>query len=150
MSKFYDFVVTKNNGQELSLDVFKGKVVLVVNSATNWGFTPQLKDLSQMYDDLKDKGFEILEIPCNQFKKQTPGTDQEIQTFCTANFGTKYTRLKKADVNGENEMPLYTFLKSEKGFKGFDMNPAGIAMGAMLSTIDKDYKNNPGIKWNFT
>lgn len=103
-----------------------------------------------MYDELKDKGFEILEVPCNQFKRQTPGSDKEIESFCTSHYGTKYIRITKSDVNGENELPLYTWLKEQKGFAGFDMNPAGIAMGAMLLTQDKDYKNKPDIKWNFT
>ena len=103
-----------------------------------------------MYDELKDKGFEILEVPCNQFKRQTPGSDKEIESFCTSHYGTKYIRITKSDVNGENELPLYTWLKEQKGFAGFDMNPAGIAMGTMLLTQDKDYKNKPDIKWNFT
>ena len=150
MSKFYEFKLKKNDGEDIDLSVFKGKVVLVVNSATNCGFTPQFKELSQMYDELKDKGFEILEVPCNQFKRQTPGSDKEIESFCTSHYGTKYTRITKSDVNGENELPLYTWLKEQKGFAGFDMNPAGIAMGAMLLTQDKDYKNKPDIKWNFT
>lgn len=150
MSKFYDFKLKKNDGEDFDLSTFKDKVVLVVNSATGCGFTPQLKDLSEMYDDLHERGFEILEIPCNQFKGQTPGTDEEIHAFCTGNFGTKYIRMKKADVNGENALPLFTWLKEQKGFKGFDMSPAGIAMSAMLATIDKNYKNNPDIKWNFT
>ena len=150
MSKFYEFKLKKNDGEDIDLSVFKGKVVLVVNSATNWGFTPQLKELSQMYDELKEKGFEILEVPCNQFNRQTPGSDKEVESFCTSHYGTKYIRITKSDVNGENELPLYTWLKEQKGFAGFDMNPMGIAMGAKLATIDKDYKNKPDIKWNFT
>ena len=123
---------------------------LVVNTATGCGFTPQYKDLEEMYEKYHDRGFEILDIPCNQFAGQTPGTDDEIHEFCTQRYNTKFPQMKKSDVNGENELPLYTYLKGEKGFEGFGKSPMALAMSAMLKKIDKDYKNNPAIKWNFT
>ena len=150
MSEFYNFKLTENNGKEFDLANLKGKVVLIVNTATKWGFTPQLNDLSEIYDAFHEKGLEIIDIPCNQFGGQAPGTDEEIHQTCTLNFGTTFPRMKKAEVNGENELPLYTWLKSQKGFEGFGMSPKGIAMSAMLLKADPDYKNKPDIKWNFT
>lgn len=97
-----------------------------------------------------DKGLEIIDIPCNQFAGQTPGTDEEIHEFCTLKYNTQFPQMKKSDVNGENELPLYTYLKSQQGFKGFGFGPAALAMSAMLAKIDKNYKSNPDIKWNFT
>ena len=81
---------------------------------------------------------------------QTPGTDEEIHEFCTLKYNTKFPQMKKSDVNGENALPLFGYLKEKQGFKGFGKGPKAIAMGAMLKTVDKDYKNNPDIKWNFT
>lgn len=150
MSSFYDYSVTKRDGSSLSMEEFRGKVVLVVNTATGCGFTPQYEDLESIYEEFHAKGLEILDIPCNQFAGQTPGTDEEIHEFCTLNYNTQFPQMKKSDVNGENELPLYSYLKSQKGFEGFGKGPAALMMGAMLKKIDKDYKNNPAIKWNFT
>lgn len=155
MASFYDYSVTDQQGNEVKMADFKGKVVLVVNTATGCGFTPHYKPLEQMYEDLHDKGLEILDIPCNQFAGQTPGTDEEVTEFCTLNYGTQFPQMHKSCVNnnsekGEEELPLYTYLKSQKGFEGFGRGPKALAMGAMLHKIDKDYKNNPDIKWNFT
>ena len=147
---FYDYSVFTPKGEEISMKQFEGKVVLVVNTATGCGFTPQYKDLESMYEQYHDKGLEILDIPCNQFAGQTPGTDDEIHEFCTLRYNTKFPQMKKSDVNGENALPLFTYLKSQKGFEGFGKGPAALAMGVMLKKIDKDYKNNPDIKWNFT
>ena len=147
---FYDFTLKDRFGNDFSLEAFRGKVVLVVNTATGCGFTPQYKPLEEMYEKYHEQGFEILDIPCNQFAGQTPGTDEEIHEFCTLRFNTQFAQMKKSDVNGENELPLYTFLKGEKGFEGFGRGPMALAMSAMLKKIDKDYKNNPAIKWNFT
>ena len=146
----YDYSVLDRKGNEVSLQGFEGKVLLVVNTATGCGFTPQYKDLESMYEQYHDKGLEILDIPCNQFAGQTPGTDEEIHEFCTLKYNTQFPQMKKSDVNGENELPLYTFLKSQKGFEGFGKGPMALAMSAMLKKIDPDYKNNPAIKWNFT
>ena len=147
---FYDLSVTSRKGEEIPMSDYKGKVVLVVNTATGCGFTPQYKGLEEMYEKYHDKGFEIIDIPCNQFAGQTPGTDEEIHEFCTLKYNTQFPQMKKSDVNGENAIELFKYLKSQKGFEGFGSGPAAFAMGVMLKKIDKDYKNNPEIKWNFT
>ena len=124
--------------------------MLIVNTATGCGFTPHYKDLEQMYEDYHDQGLEIIDIPCNQFAGQTPGTDDEIHEFCTLNYNTKFPQMKKSDVNGENALPLYSYLKSQQGFAGFGKGPKAMMMSAMLKKFDKNYKDNPDIKWNFT
>ncbi|HBI64637.1 MAG TPA: glutathione peroxidase [Clostridiales bacterium] len=146
----YDYSVRDAAGKEISLSEYQGKVLLIVNTATGCGFTPQYKDLEEMYEQYHDKGLEIIDIPCNQFAGQTPGTDEEIHEFCTLHYNTQFPQMKKSDVNGENALPLYDYLKSRKGFAGFGRGPAALAMSALLKKIDKDYKNNPEIKWNFT
>ena len=147
---FYDYKVTDNKGGEVSMEQYKGKVVLVVNTATGCGFTPQYKDIEDMYEKHHEAGFEVLDVPCNQFAGQTPGTDEEIHEFCTLHYNTQFPQMKKSDVNGENALPLFTFLKEQKGFEGFGHGPKALAMSAMMKKIDKDYQKNPDIKWNFT
>ena len=146
----YDYSVPTPKNGEISLKDYEGKVMLIVNTATGCGFTPHYKDLEAMYEKFHDQGLEIIDIPCNQFAGQTPGTDDEIHEFCTLNYNTKFPQMKKSDVNGENALPLYKYLKSQKGFAGFGFGPTALMMGAMLKKIDKNYKNNPEIKWNFT
>ncbi len=146
----YDYSVPQPNGEELKLDTMKGKVILVVNTATGCGFTPHYEPLEKMYEDLHDKGLEIVDVPCNQFMGQTPGTDEEIHEFCTLKYNTQFPQMKKSDVNGENELPVFRFLKEQQGFKGFGKSPAALAMAAMCKSRDKNYKDNPDIKWNFT
>ena len=146
----YDYTLTAGDGSQVDLADYRGKVLLIVNTATGCGFTPHYEPLEKMYEDLHEKGLEIIDVPCNQFAGQTPGTDEEIHEFCTLKYNTQFPQMKKSDVNGENELPLYTYLKSRKGFEGFGKGPVALAMSAMLKTIDKDYKNNPAIKWNFT
>ena len=124
---FYDFSAKKINGEEIKMDIFKGKVVLIVNTASKCGLTPQFKDLEELYTTYRDDGFEILGFPCNQFANQESGSDKEIQEFCSLNYGVTFTMFAKIDVNGQQEHPLYKFLKEEK--KGF---------------------LNSKIKWNFT
>ena len=147
---FYDQSVVTAAGEEISMKDYEGKVVLVVNTATGCGFTPHYKDLEAMYEKYHDRGFEIIDVPCNQFAGQTPGTDDEIHEFCQLRYNTQFPQMKKADVNGETAIPLFKYLKEQKGFEGFGKGPAAFAMKAMLKKIDKDYKNNPEIKWNFT
>ncbi|MBR6898253.1 MAG: glutathione peroxidase [Lachnospiraceae bacterium] len=147
---FYDLKVTAASGEEVSMKEYEGKVVLVVNTATGCGFTPQYKDIEEMYEKYHDRGFEVIDVPCNQFAGQTPGTDEEIHEFCSLKYKTQFPQMKKSDVNGENAIELFKYLKSQKGFEGFGKGPKALAMNAMLKTIDKDYKNNPEIKWNFT
>ena len=146
----YDYSVTTPKNEEISLSEYKGKVLLIVNTATGCGFTPHYKDLEEMYEKYHDQGLEIIDVPCNQFAGQTPGTDEEIHEFCTLNYNTKFPQMKKSDVNGENALPLFTYLKSQKGFEGFGKGVKAMAMSTLLKKIDKDYKNNPDIKWNFT
>lgn len=146
----YDYTLTQGNGEELHVSDYKGKVIMVVNTATGCGFTPQYEPIEQMYKDYHDQGLEILDIPCNQFGQQAPGTDEEIHEFCTLHYNTTFPQMKKADVNGKNELPLYTYLKSQKGFDGFGKGPKALAMSALLKKMDKNYKKAPDIKWNFT
>ncbi|MBO4390715.1 MAG: glutathione peroxidase [Lachnospiraceae bacterium] len=125
--KLYDLTVRNTKNEEVSLSSFQGKVLLIVNTATGCGFTPQYEGLEKLYQAFHDQGFEILDFPCNQFGNQAPGTNEEIGQFCTLRYHTTFPRFSKIDVNGKNEDPLYTYLKSEqKGTLG----------------------NN--IKWNFT
>ena len=147
---FYDYTVPTPDGTKVSMSDFKGKVVLVVNTATGCGFTPHYKDIEDMYEKYHEQGFEVVDIPCNQFAGQTPGNDEEIHQFCTLKYNTQFPQMKKSDVNGPDELPLFRFLKDSKGFEGFGKGPAALAMGVMLSKLDKDYKKNPDIKWNFT
>lgn len=147
---FYDLTVEQANGEQLSMKDFEGKVVMVVNTATGCGFTPHYEDIERIYEAYHEKGFEVVDVPCNQFAGQTPGNDDEIHEFCQLHYNTQFPQMKKADVNGENAIELFKYLKSQKGFEGFGKGPKALAMGAMLKTIDKDYKNNPEIKWNFT
>ena len=146
----YDFSVFEPNGKEVKLSDFKGKVMIIVNTATGCGFTPHYKALERIYEQYHDKGLEIIDIPCNQFAGQTPGTDEEIHEFCTLKYNTQFPQMKKSDVNGENALPVYDYLKSQKGFEGFGKGVKAAAMSAVLKKMDKDYKNNPDIKWNFT
>ena len=110
----YDYKVKDAKGCEVSLSEYKGKVLLIVNTATGCGFTPQYDGLEKLYAEYRDKGFEILDFPCNQFGNQAPGTEEEIVSFCQLRFGTTFKQFAKIEVNGENEEPLYTYLKSQK------------------------------------
>lgn len=146
-----DFTVKDRKGNDVELSEYKGKVLLIVNTATRCGFTPQYEELEALYKSYKDQGLEILDFPCNQFGNQAPGTEDEIHSFCTLNFGTEFPQFKKIEVNGENEHPLFTFLKKEKGFEGFNLeHPIGKLLDEMLGKADPDYAKKPDIKWNFT
>ena len=147
---FYDQSVTTAAGEEISMKDFEGKVVLVVNTATGCGFTPHYKDIEAMYEKYHDKGFEVVDVPCNQFAGQAPESDEEIHEFCQLKYNTRFPQMKKSDVNGPDALPLFNYLKEQKGFEGFGKGPTALGMSAMLKKIDKDYKNNPDIKWNFT
>lgn len=148
--KFYELTVPAADGTEKNLADYEGKVVLVVNTATGCGFTPQYKPIEEVYEKYHEQGFEVIDVPCNQFAGQTPGDDEEIHEFCTLKYNTQFPQMKKSDVNGENELPLFAFLKSQKGFEGFGKGVKALAMNTMLKKVDKDYKKNPDIKWNFT
>ncbi|MBR3303493.1 MAG: glutathione peroxidase [Bacteroidales bacterium] len=147
----YDFTVKDAKGNDFSLGAYKGKVCLIVNTATRCGFTPQYTELEALYEKLSGQGFEILDFPCNQFGQQAPGTMEEIQEFCQLNYNTKFPQFNKIEVNGPNESELYTYLKSKAGFAGFDMNhKIGKILHDMLSKQNADYAKEPSIKWNFT
>ena len=149
-STISDFTVRGADGQPVALSQYKGQVLLVVNTATKCGFTPQYTELESLYEKFADRGFSVLDFPCNQFGGQAPGTIAEIREFCTGQYNVSFPQFDKIDVNGEAADPLFTWLKGEKGFEGFGHGPMALAMSTMLKKIDKDYKNNPDIKWNFT
>ena len=147
----YDITVKDDLGKDVSLADYKGKVLLIVNTATRCGFTRQYDELEALYEKYHADGFEILDFPCNQFGEQAPGTIKEIHQFCTANFNIKFPQFDKIDVNGANESPLFTYLKAKKGFGGFDLNDQrGKFMDEMLRKQDADYDKKSDIKWNFT
>ncbi len=146
----YDYELTTGKGENLKLSDYKGKVMLIVNTATGCGFTPQYALIEQLYKDYHEKGLEIIDIPCNQFGAQAPGSDEEIHNFCTTRYKTTFAQMKKSDVNGANELPLYTYLKSQKGFEGFEANPLKSTLENMFNAADPDWAKKPDIKWNFT
>ena len=146
----YDFTVKAQDGSDVSLSDYKGKVLLIVNTATGCGFTPQYTELQELYKEHKDDGLEILDFPCNQFAGQAPGTDDEIHEFCIGRFAITFPQFSKIDVNGDEAIPLYKWLTENTKFEGFDKNPAGIALAQMLKLRDKNFKTSPAIKWNFT
>ncbi len=111
----YDYTVKDQNGQDISLADYRGKVLLIVNTATHCGFTPQYKELEELYEKYKEQGFVILDFPCNQFAGQAPGSDEEIANFCEIRYSVAFPQFHKIEVNGKNEDPLYTFLKSQNG-----------------------------------
>ncbi len=148
---FYDFTVLDAKDTPVDLSEYKGKVVLVVNTATECGFTPQYDDLQDLYEKYASKGFEILDFPCNQFGNQAPGSIDEIVSFCDAKFHIKFRHFAKIDVNGSDELPLYKYLKGEKGFQGFapehTLTPI---LESMLDRDHPDFRTTSDIKWNFT
>lgn len=147
----YDFDVLGREQQIKSMSEYKGKVLLIVNTATGCGFTPQYHNLEKIYKKYQGQGFEILDFPCNQFDNQAPGTEKEIYSFCTSRYDISFEQFAKIHVNGEKQSELYEYLKSRKGFKGFDMSRVDSRFLA-----NKLEKSNPGyeltsdIKWNFT
>lgn len=147
----YDFTCKSIGGQDIPLDSYKGKVVLIVNTASKCGFTPQLEGLEKLYNKYENQGFEILGFPCNQFNEQDPGTDKEISEFCTRNYGVKFQMFSKIDVNGADADPLYTFLKSQKSFAGWDPDAELTPILKEINEkIDPNYEKDSSIKWNFT
>ena len=150
MKTVYDFTVKDRQGNDVSLSEYKGKVLLIVNTATGCGFTPHYDPLEEMYKEMKDKGFEILDFPCNQFGNQAPGEDEEIHSFCQGRFGITFPQFSKIDVNGDDAIPLYKYLTTATTFEGFGKSPMALMMAGIAKKMDKDYKNNGNIKWNFT
>ena len=147
----YDFTVKAQNGSDVSLADYRGKVILIVNTATGCGFTPQYKELQEIYEAHHDDGLEILDFPCNQFGGQAPGSDGEIHDFCSGRFGITFPQFSKVDVNGEDALPLFKWLTENTKFEGFDkLHPIGLLLNQMLRKQDRNYKETSTIKWNFT
>ncbi len=151
MKTVYDFAVKDRKGGEVSLREYANEVILIVNTATKCGFTPQYEELEAIYEKYHAKGFTILDFPCNQFGQQAPGTDESIHEFCKLNYGTEFTQFKKIKVNGDDAEPLYQFLKEQKGFAGFDMShKIAPILVDMFDKADPNWRESAEIKWNFT
>ena len=150
MKTVYDFAVKDRNGKEVSLSEYKGKVLLIVNTATGCGFTPHYDPLEAMYKEMKDQGFEILDFPCNQFANQAPGSDDEIHEFCKMKFGTEFPQFAKIDVNGETADPLFAYLATEKPFEGFGKGLKIKMLEKFSNMNNKTFGDKAYIRWNFT
>lgn len=150
MSSIYDFIVKDRKGNDASISEYKGKVLLIVNTATGCGFTPHYDPLESMYKEFKDRGFEILDFPSNQFAGQAPGSDDEIHEFCTMKFGTEFPQFAKIDVNGENADPLFAYLASQKPFEGFGKGPKNAMLNKFAKMNNKKFGDKTYIGWNFT
>ena len=147
----YDYKMKNIGGKEVSLSDYRGKLLLIVNTASKCGFTPQYKGLESLYKKYKDQGLVILGFPCNQFLQQDPGTNDEISSFCKMNYGVSFPLFSKIDVNGPQEAPLYRYLKEAAPFQGFELSKES---GRVINdVVQKNYADNlsgNGIKWNFT
>ena len=147
MRTVYDFSVKDRKGKNVSLKEYANEVLLIVNTATKCGFTPQYEELEKLYEKYHAQGFEVLDFPCNQFGAQAPGTDESIHQFCKLNYGTEFPRFKKVKVNGADAEPLYVFLKEQKTFAGFnpehELTPV---LEEILSKETPDYKETSDIK----
>ncbi len=150
MKTVYDFSVKDRAGNDVSLSEYEGKVLLIVNTATGCGFTPHYDPLEKIYKELKEKGFEILDFPCNQFADQAPGSDEDIHAFCTMKFGTEFPRFAKIDVNGKNASPLFAYLAEEKPFAGFGKGIKNAILKKYADANNKKFGDKAYIKWNFT
>lgn len=150
MKTVYDFAVKDRMGKDVSLADYKGKVLLIVNTATGCGFTPHYAPLEAMYKEFRDRGFEILDFPSNQFANQAPGSDDEIHQFCTLKFGTEFPQFAKIDVNGDTADPLFAFLAAEKPFTGFGKGLKNAALNKFAKMNNKKYGDKTYIGWNFT
>ena len=144
----YDFEVLNRKKENISLKNYEGKVLLIINSATGCGFTPQYDELEALYQELNEKGFEILDFPCNQFKEQAPGTDEEIHQFCQMKYNVKFPMFSKIEVNGENAIPLFKYLEEEAPY----VKPKGLKNGSVMNLLEKlsNTKGTNEIRWNFT
>ncbi len=145
----YECVVKNRKGEDVKLSNYKGKVLIIVNTATGCGFTPQYKSLERLYKEYKDKGLEILDFPCNQFGHQAPGSDDEIHEFCTAKYQTTFDQLKKINVNGENTDPVFKYLKENSPKEIVNGMKNKMTMKG-IEKISSTYKEKNDIKWNFT
>ena len=151
MENIYNFKALSNRGKEVDFADYKGKVLVIVNTASKCGFTPQYDGLEALYQKYKDKGLVIVGFPCDQFGHQEPGTDEQIEEFCRLNHGVTFPLMSKIEVNGANAHPIFQWLKSQAGFAGFDPNhKLTKILDEMLRKQDPDFEKNPDIKWNFT
>ena len=146
---FYDFTAKKRDGEDFDFHALEGKAALVVNTATGCGFTPQYEGLEKLYAKYRDRGFEIIDFPCNQFAGQAPGTDEEIHQFCTLKYNTTFDQFAKVEVNGENAHPLFTWLKEQAPAEEVSGLKNKMAMKA-IKKISKTAKSDYDIQWNFT
>ena len=150
MANIYDFTVKDRSGNEVSLKEYAGKVLLIVNTATGCGFTPHYEPLEAMYKEFREKGFEILDFPCNQFAGQAPGSEDEIHEFCTLKFGTEFPQFAKIDVNGDDADPLFAYLAAEKPFAGFGKGLKNAALNKFSDMNNRKFGDKAYIRWNFT
>jgi len=150
MEKIYDFKALSNKGAEVDFAQYKDKVIMIVNTASKCGFTPQYDGLEALYQKYKDQGLVIVGFPCDQFAHQEPGSNEEIAEFCRLNHGVTFPLMDKIEVNGENAHPIFVWLYSQKPFEGFGDSDTAKFMDQMLSRQDPEYASNPDIKWNFT
>ena len=149
MAKLYDFKALNNKGAEVDFAQFEGKPVLIVNTASKCGFTPQYDGLEALYQKYKDRGLVIIGFPCDQFAHQEPGSDEEIAEFCRLNHGVTFPLMSKVEVNGANEHPVFTFLKAAAPTEEYHGLKAK-ATAKMLKGISKTYQKESDIRWNFT
>ncbi len=149
MKKIYDFKALTSKGKELDFAQFEGKVLLIVNTASKCGFTPQFAGLEELNQKYKDKGLVVIGFPCNQFKEQDPGTDSQIEEFCQINYGVSFQIMKKIDVNGSSADPIFEYLKEQAPTEAYNGLKAKAAK-ALFKTISNSVEKDSDIKWNFT
>lgn len=145
----YDFKMNDLEGEQIDFSQYKGKVILIVNTASQCGLTPQYECLEKLYEEYKDKGLVILGFPCNQFLGQEPGDAKEIRSVCLKNYGVTFPMFEKIDVNGKNEAPLYTFLKKKAPFKGYPNEDFGKQLDEIHKKTGTGYEKGDNIRWNF-
>jgi len=146
----YDYAYTSIEGNPVSMSQYKGKVVLIVNTASKCGFAPQYEGLETLYQRYRDQGFEVIGFPCNQFMDQEPGDEAAISEFCSVRYGVTFPMSAKADVRGDNAIPLFRYLTAQKGFEGMGKGIKNKAFDMMLKAKYKDGYKDSQVKWNFT
>ncbi|GGG74134.1 glutathione peroxidase [Paenibacillus radicis (ex Gao et al. 2016)] len=147
----YQFEAEKITGEKVSLEQYKGKALVIVNTASKCGFTPQYSDLQKVYEEYKDQGLEILGFPSNQFGEQEPGSNSDVQSFCQINYGVSFPLFAKTDVRGEEAHPLFDYLTEQAPFEGFDTSaPSGKMLNSFLEEKLPSFLEGDSIKWNFT
>ena len=145
----YDFELETRKKEKVPMKSYEGKVLVIVNTATGCGFTPHYKDLESMYEKYHDQGLEIIDVPCNQFKNEAPGTDEEIHSFCQLKYKTQFEQFRKSDVNGPNQLPLFKFLKEKQPFKGFS-GVKGFFFSGVVGLVGNKKEDENDVRWNFT